>query len=90
MNLNAMTPEQKLWGAALCQMLLDAMSDPPCHTDEYEEQVISDWQITQMDEWFCYACQSVGLEPDSVRASYLGGRMSRDSIYYVFNRLTGG
>jgi hypothetical protein len=83
-----MTPEQKLWGAVLCQMLIDALSSPPEDTDEYEEQVLSDWQVTQMDWAFCYSCQAVGLDPNAIRASYLDGRMTRDSIYYVFNRLT--
>lgn len=90
MNIASLTPEQKLWGAALCYMLLDAMSEPAENTEEYEEHVLSDWQVTQMDWAFRYGCQAVGLEPTAVRDSYLDKRMTRDSIYYVLNRLTGG
>lgn len=88
MNIATLTSEQKLWGAALCQMLIDALSDPPEDTEEYEEQVLSDWQITQQDAAFVVGCHAVGLDPDAVTNSYLSGGMTRDSIYYVFNRLT--
>ena len=58
-NPSTMTPQQRMWGAALCQMLLDALDGPmPIPNDAEEElqsRYMSYYQVDQMDDMFCFA-----------------------------------
>lgn len=55
---------------------------------ERESRAISRSQITGMDDAFCFVCDAVGFEPESVRDSYLAGNMTREGIYYVMDKLS--
>ena len=81
-----------MWGAALCQMLLDALDGPmPIPNDAEEElqsRYMSYYQVDQMDDMFCFACDAIGLEPDAIRESFRAGHMTRDRLYYVMGRFT--
>lgn len=96
-TLANLTPHQRLWGNVMIQTLLDAVEGPMdpslnrpggADPDEYESRLISIYQVTELDQSFCFACEAVGFNPVTVRDSFIAGNMTRESLYYAMGKLS--
>lgn len=81
-----MSAHQRLWCAALCQTLLDAMDDMPSACEvEAESRRISRGQIENIDASFAFMCDAIDANPEYVRDKFLSGQIKREDVVSLFS-----